>query len=249
MATSTGYYIYGFTNCNEYYEKKINAVGGQQFVQNIPYRDIGILYTPVNGKAIQPTRDNLVAHQQILESTIKKDTIIPMRFGVVAQSKGSLFSGLNSFLPIIRSKLSYFNGKLEFTLKAFWIKEFIYDRIVNSYPSVKNLKDSANKLSKQAAYYKSIDLGQMVERALLSESEKESEKICNETKNICIQQIKNKKMINLQFLNLSMLINNNLESKLDELVTKINEERKNKVLFKYIGPSPPSSFIDLHLKI
>lgn len=248
MATSTGYYLYGFTDCNQVLEIPARAVGRSDSVHNIPYHGIGILYSMVNGKTIQPTRDNLMAHQKLLESLMDQYTILPMRFGVVAQSKGVLLDGLNSSLSIIRSKLQYFQGKRELNVKAFWLKEYVYEYITNSYPDIRSFRDSIKKLEGQTKYYKSIELGQMVERALIAESEKEAEAIANEISAVAVQHRKAKIFSELMFLNLSVLINNQAESLLDQIVKEAAERRKGKVQFKYIGPTPPASFVDIHLK-
>ncbi|MFH2026801.1 MAG: GvpL/GvpF family gas vesicle protein, partial [bacterium] len=104
------------------------------------------------------------------------------------------------------------------------------------------------KLKGQSGHYKSIELGQMVERALIAESEKEAEAITTEISSVALQQTKGKIFGELMFLNLAVLVNDQRESQLDQLVNEAAEKRKGKVQFKYIGPAPPASFVDIHLK-
>lgn len=248
MATSTGYYLYGFINCSQLLEITTKAVGGNDSVHNLPYHGIGVLYSAVNGKTIQPTRDNLMAHQKLLESLMEQYTVLPMRFGIVAQTKGVLYDGLNASSSIIRSKLQYFQGKRELNIKAFWVKEYIYEYIINSYPNIRSFRDSIQKLKGQIGHYKSIELGKMVERAFIAESEKEAEAIATEISSVTLQHAKGKIFGELMFLNLSVLVNNETEPHLDQLVNKAAEKRKGKVRFKYVGPSPPASFVNIHLK-
>lgn len=248
MATSTGYYLYGFIDCNQPLEITTKAVGGNDSVHNLPYHGIGVLYSAVNGKTIQPTRDNLMAHQKLLESLMEQYTVLPMRFGIVAQSKGVLYDGLNTSSSIIRSKLQYFQGKRELNIKAFWVKAHIYEYIIDNYPNIRSFRDSIQKLKGQTGHYKSIELGQMVERALIAESEKEAEAITTEISSVTLQQRKGKIFGELMFLNLSVLVNGQMESQLDQLVNETAEKRIGKVQFKYTGPTPPASFVDIHLK-
>jgi len=175
-------------------------------------------------------------------------TVLPMRFGIVAQSKGVLYDGLNTSSSIIRSKLQYFQGKRELNLKAFWVKEYIYKYIIDNYPKIRSFRDSIQKLKGQTGHYKSIELGQMVERALIAESEKEAEAITTEISSVTLQQRKGRIFGELMFLNLAVLVNGQLESQLDRLVNEAAEKRAGKVQFKYIGPTPPASFVDIHLK-
>ncbi|MBL7136318.1 MAG: GvpL/GvpF family gas vesicle protein [Candidatus Marinimicrobia bacterium] len=249
MATSTGYYIYGFTNCNGLVDTATKAIGGVSIVQNIPLYGIGVLCSPVNGKELlYRTRDNMGAHQVVLESWIKKYDVLPARFGQVAQSKGALYNGVRSALPIIRSEFQHYKGKREMNLKAFWVKEFIYDHIQKKYPKIERFKEQIKKMKGPNVHYKCIEIGQLVERTLLAESEAEAELIVKEISPIALQYKKNKTFGELMFLNMAILVNNEKLNGLDNLVNHIAEKQEGKAVFKYFGPNAPGSFVNIHLK-
>lgn len=248
MATSTGYYIYGFTNCSQKRNLESKAVAGNGHVQNLPFQGIGILCSPVFGKKLRPNRDNLLTHQKVLEMWQDEFTILPVRFGVVAKSKGQLNNGIRSSIPLIRNKLHYLKGKHELVVKAFWNKEYLYDYIIKNYADISKFKNRVEKMKGSDRYFKSIDLGQMVERAVLKEGESEAAKINEELMPGTLNTKKNKVIGDQMFLNLAVLVDDTTESMLDTLVNKAAEKRKGQVTFKYIGPSPPSSFINLHIK-
>lgn len=248
MATSTGYYLYGFSDCKRLEDIQVNAVAGNGHIQNIPYQGIGILCSPANGKKLKPSRENLMNHQKVLEKWMKKHTVLPVRFGVVAQSKGALQKGVSTSLPIIRSNLHKYSHKIELNIKAFWEKDFIYNHIQEKYPEIKRFKKAVTKLRGTTAHHRSIDLGQMVERALIAEGEREAKEIIDEIETTTIQTKKSKIFGELMFLNLAALVNSDCESALDDAVNKSATKRQGKVSFKYVGPSVPASFVNIHLK-
>lgn len=248
MATSTGYYLYGFTDCRQKRNLESKAVAGNGHVQNIPFRGVGVLCSPVFGKKLKPSRDNLLTHQKVLEMWMNEFTILPVRFGVVAQSKGHLNNGIMNSIPLIRNKLNFLKGKRELAIKVFWEKDFLYDYIMSTNSDIVSYKKSVEKMKGPNRHYKSIELGQMVERAVISEGEKEAEKITNELLPATLSSKKSKVVGDLMFLNLSVLVDDKTEHQLDKLVNKAAEKRQGKALFKYIGPSPPASFTDLHIK-
>ena len=249
MATSTGYYLYGFTDCGSLRDLKSDAVDGNGHVQNIPFQGIGILCSPVNGKQLRPNRSNLLAHQKVLETWMGEFTILPVRFGVVAQSKGHLNSGVRASIPFIRSKLNILRGKKELVIKAFWEKDYLYDHITSTKKEIIVFKKNIEKMKGSNYHYKLIELGQLVERAVIKEGEKEAEKIIEELTPGTLNTKKCKVAGDLMFLNLSALVDDKMEPKLDVLVNKAAEKRMGKVQFKYVGPSPPASFTDLHIKL
>lgn len=248
MAASTGYYLYGFTDCGKFLDNNRSGIAGGGPVHNIPVQGIGILCSPINGKKLKPNRDNLLSHQKIIEEWMKEYTILPVRFGVIAQSKGALRNGIRSTLPLIRSKLQGFKGKYELNLKAFWGKEFIYRHILDQYPEIKRFRDRIARIKGPQVHHKSIELGQWVERAIVAENEKEANGIINEITPATLKYKKNKLFGELMFLNLAILSNCESEQTLDQLVNKAAEKREGKVKFKYIGPTAPASFVDIHLK-
>ncbi|MCF7740931.1 MAG: GvpL/GvpF family gas vesicle protein [Candidatus Marinimicrobia bacterium] len=248
MATSKGYYLYGFTNCKKYKDIQKDSVAGGSSVQNIPFRGIGLLYNTVNGKEVKPSRNNLMAHQKILESMMKEYCVLPVKFGTVAQSKGALYNGIKNNISTIRGNLKVLKGKKELNIKASWEKSFIYDYILKNYSDIKKFKNRVEKLKGTQKHHNKIELGKMIERALLKENEKEAEKIIKELSPSFIKYKKSKVFGELMFLNLSVLVKDKAESLLDELVNEAAENREDKVKFKYTGPSPPASFVNIHLK-
>lgn len=247
MATSTGYYIYGVSDCNKYIDIQGTPVGESGPVKNLPYQGIGILCSTVNAKTVKPTRKNLIPHQKMLESIMKKYTILPVRFGTIAQSKGALLKGIKENLAIIKMNLNRFNGKRELNVKAFWEKGFIYNHILKGYPEIKEFRDSIENMKGAQTYFQKIEVGKMIERALLTENSKESEKIINELSPPVIQYKKTKTFGELMLLNLSLLVSNSNEQQLDKLVNKAAEKRKGRLKFKYTGPTPPVTFTNIKL--
>ncbi len=248
MATSTGYYLYGFTDYRHLENISVDAVAGNGHIQNIPFQGIGILCSPVNGKKLKPTRENLMNHQKVLETWMEKHTILPVRFGVVAQTKGALQKGINSSLPIIRSHLQKFQNKIELNLKAFWEKDYIYDYLQEKYPEIKRFRNAVKKMRGTTAHHRSIELGQMVERGLIAEGEREADEIIRELESASLLTKKTKIFGELMYLNLAILVSKDGESKLDKTINSIATDRQGKSTFKYVGPSAPASFVNLHLK-
>jgi len=248
LATSTGYYLYGFTDCKQLMDLPGKSVAGGSSAQNIPFHGIGVLSNPVNGKAVKPTRENLMSHQKILEFMMKEYTVLPVRFGIVAQSRGALNNGIKLNLPIIRANLQKVTRKRELNVKSFWENSFIYEHILEKYTEIRKFRDRIKNLRGTQGHYKRIELGQMVERALIIENENEAESIIKEISPAALQYKKSKIFGELMFLNLSVLVNDDTEPHLDQLVNKAAENRKGKVQFKYTGPSPPASFVNIHLK-
>jgi len=248
MATSTGYYLYGFTDCPRLEDIHTDAVAGNGHIQNIPFKGIGVLCSPVNGKKLTPSRKNLMNHQLVLETMLKKQTVLPIRFGVVAQSKRALYNGIESNLPIIRANLHKFSNKIELNIKAFWDKDFIYDHIKIKYPEVKRYRNVVRKMKSTTAHFRSIDLGKMVERYLIAEGEREAAEIIQKVEHCTLQIKKNKIIGEFMFLNLAALVNIEYETDLDEAVNKIASDLVGKVRIKYVGPSAPSSFANIYLK-
>lgn len=249
MATSTGYFIYGITDCVTPVKSERDGVAGAQQVTNIPFKQVGILVSTVNGKKVQPTRHNLIAHQQVLEEWMREYAVLPMQFGTVAETKVALQQGIRINLTLIRKHLQYFRGKRELTLKAWWVDSYIYEDILTSYPRLRQQRNRIKQMQgRSVSRDQCIEIGEKVEQALVARGQQEAQVILEEITPAVFDYEKGKIYEDLMFLNVALLVDDTTEPHLDQMVNTIAEKWEGQVRFKYVGPSPPASFVNLRLQ-
>lgn len=181
----------------------------------------------------------VTAHQQTVEALAKNINIIPMRFGMIVKEEKELLDILKrAYLQFILA-LDKIRDKAEFILQVFWDEQAFLGEIGTSEEFRK---------AKTSASMTQLELGRMVfelaERKLIqytSDIQAELQKVVLDIRS---SKLTSKDMI----LNQSLLIKRAQESKLDEIINRLSE-KYGKLKFKYFGPLPIYSFVDIDLSL
>lgn len=135
-------YAYAIIDSNERIDKAIKGLGGSQ-VFNIPYHDIGVAASHLNGEIqdIAPrakdfgmgsNKDYVLEHEKVVEKLMEKFTALPIRFFTIFNKKEDVFSMTKNYYNDFRRNLDRLHGKVEFGIKVIWPGDKTKERIINA---------------------------------------------------------------------------------------------------------------------
>ncbi len=210
--------------------------------------DFAIAYSLVElteNEPMQANRKNLLSHQKALEILMEDATVVPFAFGTIAHGSVELDDILAKQHDYFVEKLQALQGKVEFGLKLLW-KDLntIYEDISNSNLSVKSYKQKLLNAKRQPSHNEKIELGQLVEKALLQRKEELNEEAIEILEPACIDIVINKNISEAMFFNGAMLIDKKNEPQLDDKVNTLAEKLGENVTVKYVGPLAPYNFLN-----
>lgn len=120
-----GYYTYGIIK-DEPIEMSIPGIDKNENIFTVPYNGIACIISRVNLdefgevplkknlESLDWVRDKVFGHERVIEETMKKTTIVPMKFCTIFSSKGKI-------LGLLKEKYGYFIELLErFANKHEW---------------------------------------------------------------------------------------------------------------------------------
>src|SRR5579883_2824396 len=123
-----GRYVYGVIQGREPMQfGKSGLGGGGEAVYTIHHNDIAAVVSKTPVFIFDPTRDNALAHEHVIESVMQKTTIIPMSFGTVFRTDDDIREVLKSIYASLKDVLKQMAGKLEFGLKVTWDRDQIIE--------------------------------------------------------------------------------------------------------------------------
>ena len=93
-----------------------------------------------------------------------------------------------------------------------------------------------------------VTLGEKVKNTLEKKREAEAEEILQPLKSKSIDFCLNDPVGDTMVLNSAFLIDRTQEREFDDIVENLIEKYKDRIKFKYIGPSPPFNFVNLAIK-
>jgi hypothetical protein len=83
-AGESGRYVYGIVQSRDRIDfGKVGIGGAGAMVYTVNYLDIAAVVSNTSVYIFDPTRENALAHEHVIETVMKTYTIIPMSFGTV----------------------------------------------------------------------------------------------------------------------------------------------------------------------
>src|ERR1051325_2375591 len=140
-------------------------------VHTVNYRDIAAVVSDTPIEVHDPTRENVLAHERVNETAMRKHTVIPMSFGTVFKTRDDIIELLRSAYDAFHHVLDKMDDKLEFGLKVLWDREVMIKEIERQDEDVRRLKQEISA-SKGSTYFARMQYGRLVDAALQAHAEK-----------------------------------------------------------------------------
>jgi len=254
---SEGKYIYCIINSNDERNFGNMSIGGRgDRVYSICYQDIAAVISDSPVKEYRISRENVLAHQKVMEMLMNDHDILPVKFGTIAGEKDGVKSEeriRNEVLKVrykeLISLLNLIEGKTELGLKALWKDmNVIFQEIVNENREIRKIKRLVTTENPIRARGHKVRVGEMVKNALDEKKSKEKVNILQSLKNNYVDIRCNKVFGDKMVANFAFLVNKEKEKIFDNMVKQLCNQYNGRMQFKYIGPVPPINFVELVIK-
>jgi gas vesicle protein GvpL/GvpF len=216
-------------------------------VHTVNFRDIAAVVSDTPIEVHDPTRENVLAHERVNETVMRKHTVIPMSFGTVFKTREDIVELLRSAYDAFHDVLDKMQDKLEFGLKVLWDREVMVKEIENQDEDVRRLKQEISA-QKGSTYFARMQYGRLVDAALQAHSEKYVAEIFEALRDVAVASRANKPIGDKMIMNAAFLVARDREQAFDQRVKEIGA-RFDKLTFKYTGPWPPYNFVNIRLKL
>lgn len=249
--TEQGKYIYCVIACDKDCTFDGLAMGGQDsMVYTVCHDGVAAVVSDSPLKQYESTRHNMMAHERALETIMREFTLLPVRFGTVADSAfptQSIRKLLSTRYEEFQRLLKEMDGKVELGLKAFWRDEkAIFEDILAENSDIRRLRNSLAGKPPEAVRFDGISLGQMVKEALNRKKSQEAANILAPLRQIAHHNIKeNETLLDRMIVNAAFLVEKSQEHDFDQAIRRLDEESGNRIVFKYVGPVPPYNFVNI----
>jgi len=247
----TATYVYGVALAepfrNGHPPLRVPGIGGRgDPVRTIVLRDLAAVVSDVPGIRIDLSRENLLNHQRVLEEVLKRSDVLPFSFGAVAPSDDDVREVLmQGAYDALHEQLEYVRGCVELEVKVFWNQERLFAEIAEENDEVRSLRDTIALLPDESAYMEKITLGQLTESEIEQKSTWEADAVLDVLERHAVEVLVSDNLGDTMLLNSAFLVERARESEFDGAVSALAEANAGRLVFNYVGPLPPYSFINL----
>lgn len=196
---------------------------------------------------LDPTRDNVLAHQRVNERVMQDHTVLPMSFGTIFKTRDDVFAFLKSASDAFLGVLDKMENKLELGLKVLWDRDAVVEEIEAENEDIHRLKGEIEN-QKGSTYFARMQYGRLVDAALHAKSVEYTSGIFERLRDVSVASRSNRPIGDRMILNAAFLVSRDQEERFDARVKELGA-RYSKLTFKYTGPWPPYNFVNIRLKL
>lgn len=241
-------YIYGIIQESQTRRFNFSGVGDAE-VYTIKHQEVVAVVSDTELAEIDPTRKNVRAHTMVQEELQKNCTLLPMGFGVIANSERDVFRLLEKNYLGLMSELKRLDSKVEVELKIFWDQEAMINELQGSSEELSRLKarikTAPSAIETQRLL---IEAGKLVDHIALDWKARYADRVYSILEGLSIDARLNNPLGVKNILNASFLIDKSKENDFQQEVYKLDTQYQGKVNFKYVGPLAPYNFVNLKLE-
>ncbi|HEY6938306.1 MAG TPA: GvpL/GvpF family gas vesicle protein [Terriglobales bacterium] len=245
-----GRYVYGIIEAKQPLSFGKMGIGGAgEPVYTVNFQDIAAIVSKTSVYIFDPTRENALAHEHVIETVMKTHTIIPMSFGTVFRTDNDIREVLRSIYVSLKDVLKQMEGKLEFGLKVNWDRDRIIEELKDADEEIRRFHQEITRKHLQSTYFARMQLGRMIDKALSERSAQYVRDIYEALRGVCVASRDNKPIGDKMIMNAAFLVERDRERDFDAAVNKIAKYYGELLNFKYTGPWPPYNFVNIRLKL
>jgi len=257
-----GKYIYCIIGTSQ--ERNFGPVGiggrGDE-VLTIGYDDLSMVISDSPMTKYVVSRDNMLAHERVIEEVMKEFTVLPVRFCTIASSADEIRNLLDKRYKEFKNLLRDMDHKIELGVKGIWKNmDMIFKEIVKENKEIKKAKEkivtteSRNESERHGtpcfrgcrdSAVTKIEVGKKVEQALAKKKEKEAEKIVDALRRTAVNYKLNKTIGDEMFMNAAFLVDKGREKEFDNIMDDLSKKYNDRIKFMYTGPLPVFNFVNI----
>jgi hypothetical protein len=240
-----GKYLYCIIGTDEARNFGPLGIGGRgDPVTSISHDELSCVISDAPIKEYATSRENTIAHEKAIEEVMKQGyTVLPVRFGTVANSAQEVRDLLRKRYTEFKNLLRDMDNKVELGIKALWLDmDVIFTEILEEREDIKRLRDKAARKPSRDSM---IRVGELVKEALEKKKEKEAALILDAVAKICADVRTNNNFGDRMFLNAAFLVDRGWEKEFDNEVEALKAKYEKRAKITYVGPAPPFNFVNI----
>ena len=227
-------------------------------VYGISYKDLQLLVSPChnifnpNDLSRETLVKSLIDYQKFLEDVLKKEDIIPFKFGTIVQEEKEVLKLLKSKYQTFKSLLSLYQDLCEFSVTATWLDpKVVFETLLKEDQELCELKRKAEVTQNSTD---KITVGRRLQAVLVSKNKEIESIISQALKKVSQESTQHEKLDDFMIYHESHLVQKSDTSLFYECLEEVNRtlhsphSMEGHVQFKAIGPLPVYSFATIFVR-
>jgi Gas vesicle synthesis protein GvpL/GvpF len=239
----TATYVYGLVSADTELPPNLSGLGPSGRVSTIVYERIAAIVSDVPTDRPLGTRDDLLAHESVVDTVAERSAVLPMRFPAVVEEAGVVQELLAPHQERFVEALARLDGLVQFTLKGRYEKDVVLREIAEGDEEIMALRERVRDLPEDASYYDRIRLGELVVAGMEQRRENDGRQVLDRlapmATDISTRQLGEPDEV----VNAAFLVSRDHAKQFDDAVEEVGRALAGRVRFRLLGPLAPYDFV------
>ncbi len=244
-----GTYIYCVTRADavpaEGQALAVPGIGGKP-VRAVPYSDLAAIVSDSPFDTYDVTRENLMAHEQVVEQAMQRSDVLPVSFGTVAEDDQAVKQQLLApAFDDLHQRLDVVHGRIELGVKVLWEKDRFFADLAAEDEAIRTLRDQIADTTPEETYDERTQLGELIAAAIERKREQDAAAVLNVLQPLAVDVRVNQILMDLMVLNGAFLVDKQQIPAFERQLDALRQSESGRLLIQYSGPLPPYNFVGL----
>lgn len=209
---------------------------------------VAAVVSEMASQKLRPERRRLAAHHDVLKQLMPLHAVLPMVFGLIADSPAAVRRLLSQNRDAFLAALDGVRGRVEMGLRVTWDVPNIFEFLLELHPDLRTLRDHLFRGARQPSYDEKIELGRHFEQMLSQERERHAELITQLLAHHCAEIVVNKPRDERDIANLACLVDHQRLRQFEDGVIELAKRYDHHYAFAVNGPWPAHNFVGIQLQ-
>lgn len=216
-------------------------------VRLVVHRRLAALVSDVGQGPLDPTRENLLAHERVNEAVLRQQGLLPMAFGTVLGGDDDVVEFLKGAYDPLRRAMGRMEGHVEYAVKLLCDRDQLVRSLEREDEDLRRLRQ---EISTQhgASYFTRIQYGRLVDTALQQAGERAAALVQARLREAAADVRLERPLGDRVVLSLAVLIPRDRQAVFDARLAQLGHELQRMTL-RCTGPFPPYSFVRLRVRL
>jgi len=235
-------YVYGLVRADLTMPEDLTGLDDAP-VELITHDRLGALVSAAPTERPLGTRDDLLAHEQVVDTVAVSATVLPMRFGSVVARPAVVDELLAPHQDELVESLDELDGHVQYTVKGRYQEEVVLREVILEDPEIARLRERVQGVPEEASYQDRLRLGELVVGALEDRAQREGRQMHQALSGHAAAAVARPSGDPEQLLDSAFLVPRDRVEEFEQAVDQLGSETAGSIRFRLIGPLAPYDFV------
>jgi hypothetical protein len=239
----TATYVYGLVRADAHLPEDLTGLGLSGKVSTIVHGDVAALVSDVPMDRPLGTRDDLLAHEAVVDTVATSTAVLPMRFPAVVEEEGIVEELLSPHHDRFVAALGELEGRVQYTLKGRYEQDVVLREVLEEHPEVAELQAEIRDLPEDATYPQRLRLGELVVGALEERRDAEAARLVQRLEPYAVGVVSHHPGQPDDVVNTSFLVERGRAKEFEDAIEQLGADLHGRARLRLLGPLAPYDFV------